>query len=58
MGEDASGAESGGKICPDLGEDLCSGGSGSHAVQVGDVVNDTTHLGGFGVDSATGWPVG
>ena len=53
-----SGADQGGRVCPDLGEDLRGCGSGSHALRVGDVGNDTAHREGFLEDSATGWSEG
>ena len=43
MGMDVSGAEQGGRRCLNLGEDLCGGGSGGHALRVGDVGHDTVH---------------
>ena len=37
------GVDQGGCVCPDLGENLREGGSGGHAVLVGDVGDDTAH---------------
>ena len=56
VGAAVSGAEQGGSGCPDLGEDLRDGGSGGHALRVGDVGNDTTHWEGFGRITPQGVP--
>ena len=50
------GVEQGGCRCPDLGENLCVGGSGGSVVWVEDVGDDTTHWEGFGQISPQGVP--
>ena len=42
--------------CPDLGGNVRGGGSGGHAVQLGDVVDDTMHWEGVGRISPQGGP--
>ena len=49
-----SGAGQVGSVCPDLGGYLRGGGSGGHALRVGDVGNDTAHREGFGRISPQG----
>ena len=53
---DVLGADQGGSICPDLGEDLRGGGSGGHALRVVDVGYDTAHREGFGKIPQQGGP--
>ena len=48
MGADVQGVEQGGSGCPNLGDNLCGGGSSGPAVRVRDVGDDTTHWEGFG----------
>ena len=43
IGAAVLGDDQGGCGCLDLGEDLCDGGAGGHALWVGDVVTDTVH---------------
>ena len=47
MGAAVLGADKGDSRCPDLGEDLCGGGSGGHDLRVGDEVDDSAHWEGF-----------
>ena len=56
MGAAVLGAEQGGSGCLDLGEDLRGGGSGGHALRVGDMGKDTAHREGFGQIPPQGGP--
>ena len=56
MGAAVLGAEQGGRGCLDLGEDLRGGGSGGHALRVGDVGIDTVYQEGVGRIPSQGGP--
>ena len=56
VGAAVLGYEQGGSRYLDLGEDLRSGSSGGHAIEVRDMEYDTTHREGFGWIPPQGGP--